>query len=81
MIPPKIYDNLLGNRSQVSDFISSKIVALENSVGVGEWEFIALVCLITFIIHVIKLTSDVTLSTLNAAKQNRLSEMQMYLKR
>lgn len=41
----------------------------------------ALVCFITFIFQVIKMTSDVTLTTLTSTKQKRLTEMQMYLKR
>jgi len=64
MIPPKLFIRVQESRSSANSLVDSAIGAIQETVGIGEWEFMALILTLTVIFHVLKLTSNVALITL-----------------
>lgn len=65
MTPPKVFDAIQSNRLSMNSFVDESIQALEATVGIGEWEFIGLFTILTLVFHVIRHSSNVTLTTLD----------------
>jgi len=52
------------NRAQANALVDRAIWSPQEAVGIGEWEFMGLMLTLTAIFHVIRLTSNFALSTL-----------------
>jgi len=63
--PPRVFDAIQDNRLRMNSFVDESIQALEATVGIGEWEFIGLFTMLTLVFHIIRHSSNVTLTTLD----------------
>ena len=69
------------NRQDTSDFLENQIHNLQEAIGIGEWEFIAFICILTLVFWIVRATSNVTLSTLESGTLRYLMDIKVYLKR
>ena len=81
MVPMHIYDQIASNREKSTDFMDEQIIRCQLFLGIGEWEFMAAFTVLTVVLFVVKLSSNVTHKTLGRPQKSKLDELKKYLKR
>ena len=69
MIPPKLYMRVQESRASANAVIEKAIAVVLDTVGVGEWELMAFILLLTLVFHIIRIQSNFFLPTLNMSEK------------